>query len=269
MKIDITEEQINQLLEDVKQEFIVLQKSEAEEAEKLAKAEDKPKEEKEAPAEPAADAPSAPEAPAEAAPEAPAEAPPAQEDPVAQAGVGPDELCDMYSNLSDEDLSMHYMAASKALFSRMSGDQEVEEEAPEMPPQEAQDAGAPPPADAPPMAKSEPEISDEVIEAFEKLEQENKVIKEESEALKKKLDELADTMSKMIAKPVKSGFVSGSVIESVPEAPKPMTQKEVIEKLNKKAQDPSLTNDKREQLIKFSLNPVLTEELVKFLDDNK
>jgi len=268
MKVEITEEQINQLLEDVKSEFVALQKSDAD-----ALIKDFPPKKEEGDSE----APAAPaeEAPAEAAPEAEAEGAPADEaapapegDPAAEGGVSPDELYDMYGKLDDETLAMHFMAASKAMHSRMEGG---EEEA-EMPPEE----GAPPEAEAapeapaeepaaPPFGKSEDYVSDEVIEAFEHLEAENKSLKDESLALKKKLDELADTMTKFIAKPVRAGFASGSVISEQPVVETPMTKSEIIAKLNTKAQT-VLTPVEREQLLKHSLKPVLSDELIKFLE---
>ncbi len=174
---------------------------------------------------------------------------------------------------------MHYIAASKAMFARMDG----EPEAAEMPAEggaPAPDAGgeAPPAPDAapeapaaepkaPPFGKSEElMVSDEVIEAFESLESENKTLKEESESLKKKLDELAVTMTKLIAKPVRSGFASGSVIEPVAQPVQPLSKSEIIAKLNTKAQDQSLSKEDREQLLKYSMNPVLSDELQKFLE---
>ena len=271
MKIDITEEQITQLLEDVKQEFVALQKSESEDAEKLAKADDGPPED-DKPAEAAPEAPAAQEAaPAGPVDDAPPEAPAV--DLVVEAGVSPEDLSSMYSKLSDEDLSMHYMACSKALFSRMNGEGDAEEAPPapgaDMPQEAAPEAPAAPAADeGDPMMDKSHDISDEIAEAFAHLESENKTLRDESDALKKKLDELAETMTKLVARPVRSGFTSGSVIEAAPKSPEPLTKSEVIAKLNEKAKG-QLSVPDREKLIKFSLNPVLTEELSKFLEENK
>ncbi len=293
MKVEITEAQINQLLEDVKLEFVALQKSDADALEALKK--EFPPKKEEAPADaPAESEAPASETPAEAAPAADEGAPPADDsspapdaDP-AQGGVSPEELHSMYEKLSDEDLAQHYVAASKAMFGRMSGGPE----SPDMPGAEggapdgapapdaaseapaeaapAADEGAPPADDKPeppPFGKSEDlMVSDEVIEAFEHLESENKTLKDESEALKKKLDELAETMTKLIAKPVRAGFASGSVIESAPQPIAPLSKSEIVAKLNVKAQDPTLTVVEREQVLKYSMNPVLSDELSKFLE---
>jgi len=273
MKIDITEDQINKLLEDVKQEFAELQKSEEaqlakadEESKKEEKSEKDDSSEKKEGSEQsmAKDFPpeeKKEEAPAEVAPEAPA----SEADPAAEGGeVSPDQLFDMYGKLSDEDLSMHYMACSKALFGRM--DAPAEEEMPPAAPEAP--APSPEPAPAPEVAKSN-KVADEMLEAFKTMEGENKVLKDESDALKKKVDELTETLGKLVAKPAKSGFTSGTVIENAPQAPKTLTKSQVLSALAKKAAEPNLSHEDQGKIVKFSLNPVFTEELSKFLEEKQ
>jgi len=330
-KIDITEEQIQKLLEEVKQEFADMKKAEeAELAKMIASAPAAPKSNKN-PVRPAGDSkPGNPNAklgikdvfgegskpkgpamakdskdeettkeesslekdfgeekseggdapPAEAASEdappseeAPAEeaAPEGDADPAAEGGdVSPDQLFDMYSKLSDEDLSMHYMACSKALFAKMDAPAEEVEAAPPAAPEAAAPAPEAPaaPAEEAPAAKSD-KVSEQVMQSLKKTEQENQELKEEADKLKKKVDELNEVLTKLVSKPARSGLVSGNVIETPPEAPKTLTKSQIMAALAKKAQQPDLSKEDQEKLVRYSLKPVFTEELSKFLEEKQ
>ncbi len=76
-------------------------------------------------------------------------------------------------------------------------------------------------------------------------------------------------MTKLVSKPARSGFTSGSVIETPPEAPKTLNKSQIMTALSKKAQDVSLSKEDQEKVVKFSLNPVFTEELSKFLEEKQ
>lgn len=263
MKIDITEDQIQKLLEEVKIEFAEMKKSEEEASKKETSEKSEASESSMKKDFPPEEKPEA-EAPAEAAPEGEPEAEAPAEDPAAEGGeVSPDQLFDMYSKLSDEDLSMHYMAASKALFAKM--DAPAEEVAPEGAAPEAPapaPAAAPAAPEAPPAVAKSNKVAEEMLEAFKTVESENK-------ELKKKLDELTDTLGKMVSKPARSGFTSGNVIETAPEAPKALTKSQVMSALAKKAQDAALSKEDQEKIVRYSLNPVFTEELSKFLEEKQ
>jgi len=165
MKLGLTPDEVNAVLAQVQ---ATLDKSLASDVAKLSKADDDDKSgppmDESAP--PAMDsAPPAPDMSAAPAPDmsaAPAEAPaPAPEapmgdeppaDPAAEMGqeVSPEQLESEYSALSDAELSMHYMAAKKALWARQGPGEESS-------PPGAHDMGddMATPSDAPPAMKTE------------------------------------------------------------------------------------------------------------------
>jgi hypothetical protein len=73
----------------------------------------------------------------------------------------------------------------------------------------------------------------------------------------------------LVSRPATSGFKSGSVIENAPKASQKLSKSEILSKLSKKAQDKDLTQDEREKIVSYSLNPVFTEELSKFLEEKQ
>lgn len=198
----------------------------------------------------------------EAAPEVPAEQPapdaPAEGEMVSDDSMGSDQLLELYSGLSPEHLAQHWMAASQALFQSMSAEQAAP--AVEAPPMDQPPAPAAPAEGMPPMMKSE---DDSLQKSFDAL-------KAENESLAKTLEEVTDRLHKKLSLPVQNGVTSDTAIsksETVKEE-KPLTKSEVVQLLSKKATEAKLSESDKQKIVKFTMNPEVTQELKTFLGLN-
>lgn len=294
MSLDITAEQLDSLIQEIKSEYAVLAKSEEmAKAEMPAAFEEKKEGSKSEKKEESSKEGSKPEASktegsksemkkddavaTEPAPEAPDEAPAPDAAPEDAGDVGADQLFDMYSKLDEEQLAMHYMACSKALYSKM--DQPDEEAMPEAPVAEepaAPEAVAPPAAPeaapAPEASKPSP-FGKAEVEELEKLRKENADLKGKTSDLEKKVDEVADTLQKVVSHPSRKAF-SGSNFSSntkpvVVTEEKVLSKSEIMSALNEKARDPKLSEADRSKIYSYSIKPVFNEELKKFLSTSE
>ena len=277
---DITVEQLDSFLQEIKNEYAALSKSEKSASDKEASKSpegsasgspeasasgSKPegslqKDDLAAKPEPEVEA-----APEEVAPEA--EVAPEEADPAAEGGeMGPDELYEMYCKLDEEQLAMHFMACNKAMYTKMGAPEEEQALPGEAPPMEAAPAAAPAPeAEAPP-----PQFGKAEKDELEKL---NKSLQDKTSDLEKKVEELTETLTKVVNHPSRKAFTGSNFASTVKEdkSNQPLSKSEVLGKLVDKAKNPKLSDADRAKVesyaYKFSVKPVLSEELSKFLSE--
>jgi hypothetical protein len=208
-------------------------------------------------------APEAEAAPEQAAPEAE----PVQEEPAQAEDMGGDELLQLYSGLSPEHLAAHWMACSQALFQSMQGESPDEmvadvgagepevEAAPAAP-----EAPAAPAEDEPPMFKAED------TKEFKELKKNFDELKSQNANLEKSLGTLTEKLSEKLRIPARKGIDADTVIsksESVVEE-KVISKSEVVDLLKSKAKGP-LSDQDKQKIFKFTMNPTVTPELKEFL----
>jgi len=181
--------------------------------------------------------------------------------PGEDAGMSPEQLNELYSALSPEHLAMHWMAASQALFQSMAGEQPQEVPAEQLAPPPA--AVAPSPQGMPPMAKSEVKDSDE----FKSLQKNFDTLKEQNDLLEKNLEILTDKLSAKLGMPVQNAVTSDTVISKseTEDVSKLLSKSEVYDLLKEKAKDQKLSDSDKKKIYKYSVNPVVTQELKDFL----
>ena len=292
--MDISKEELQKILDGVTEEFSSLMKAE-ETANTIAKAdEDSKKSEppKADDADPVAkdkgeakEASTAGEAPAKEA--AASEAPPpegtladapdagAKGEGEAEAGapamggedMDPDQLCEMFMQLSPDQLAMYWMAASKAMFHQVhahEGEEAIDavEGAEPMVPEASEAAEMGGEAQSPPpFAKS---VKDDA--EYKSVVKKNADLEAQVAKLEKQANETSESLAKFLSLPNHKGFASGNVIaKSETSEMKVLTKSDVVEMLNEKARDASLTAIDRKKLMSFTMNPVLTPELKTFL----
>lgn len=200
---------------------------------------------------------------AEAAPEQPVQEDPAQ---AMDQDMGGDELLQLYSGLSPEHLAAHWMAASQALFQSMQG---------ESPQEMVADVGAAPEAAAPevaapveaPIEESKPPMfKAEDTKEFKELKKNFDELKSQNSTLEKSLGTLTEKLSEKLRIPARKGIDADTVIsksEPVVEE-KVISKSEVVDLLKSKAKE-KLSDQDKQKIFKFTMNPTVTPELKEFL----
>lgn len=199
----------------------------------------------------------------EAAPEQPVQEDPAQ---AMDQDMGGDELLQLYSGLSPEHLAAHWMAASQALFQSMQG---------ESPQEMVADVGAAPEAAAPevaapveaPIEESKPPMfKAEDTKEFKELKKNFDELKSQNSTLEKSLGTLTEKLSEKLRIPARKGIDADTVIsksEPVVEE-KVISKSEVVDLLKSKAKE-KLSDQDKQKIFKFTMNPTVTPELKEFL----
>lgn len=214
----------------------------------LAKSEDVQKDEGDAPSMPPDDGSESSDSAPPPAPEA-SDAPPMDDQqPENVPAASPEELQDLYGQLTPEQLDMH-LQALMAVKASMGGD----DQAPPM-----DDAGAPPAPPAPPaekalemsegdMVKEESKMEESSSEELSKAEQNS----DEISALRKNVDTLTKAVKMLVEQPIRKAVTSVAFVPRTEETKPAVTYTDIDSKLRELSKRPDLKKSERDAIIGF------------------
>lgn len=163
-----------------------------------------------------------------------------------------EELLSEYMKLDEDDLMAHLIACNQAVSAKMKEEEEETEEMVE---------GIMSKAKKMPMSKKV-----FVKKQMKKSEAASKEVKKEVAELKNQLNVLVKNVESLASKPKSLAFNGNNFLTKSEPAVKQLTKSEIVNKLSEKARQANLTLEDSQKIVKFSLNPVVTEELKKFLN---
>jgi hypothetical protein len=174
----------------------------------------------------------------------------------ADAGADPDALCEMYMQLPPEHLAAHWMACSKAMFHQLHEGEMPEDEVHQV----AQAEYGQEPSEEMPMQRS---VED--FEEYKELIRKNQELEEHLQSVEQQAEQASESLAKYLGQPVSRGFTASNIIAKTDEAvTKPLSKSDIKTLLANRAKEP-LNEDEKRKLINYTVNPVLTPDLKTFL----